>query len=265
MKRVALYFGSFNPVHRGHIALSEWVLGQGLCDEVVLIVSPHNPIKEYAELAPEFNRYEMCELACAESRYPDRIMVSAVEFTLEKPSYTINTLHFLKQNFGTQMQFSLLLGADNMAIFNRWVAHEEILRDYEIMVYPRNGYSLGEYADRVRFLSNAPMFDISATEIREAVGRGDSIADKVCPAVAKYIAEHRLWSPFSHIASLNDRIAATETPDASLLVERGMWHYRVGEYALALADFREALAADGENGEAKEFLKLTEEKLQDNR
>lgn len=265
MKRVALYFGSFNPVHCGHIALSEWVLEQGLCDEVVLIVSPHNPIKNYADLAPEFNRYEMCELACAESKYPDRILVSAVEFTLEKPSYTINTLHYLKQNFGTQMQFSLLLGADNMAIFDHWVAHDEILRDYEIMVYPRAGYALGKYADKIRYLADAPLFDISATKIREAVGRGESIADKVCPAVAKYISEHRLWSPATHIASLNDRIAATETPDVSLLVERGMWHYRVGEYVLALADFREALAADAENGEAKEFLKLTEEKLHNDR
>ena len=265
MKRVALYFGSFNPVHSGHIALAEWVIEQGLCDEVVLIVSPHNPIKDYAHLAPEFHRYEMCCLACAESKYPDKILVSAVEFTLPKPSYTINTLRYLKQNFGEQMQFAVLIGADNMEIFDRWVSHDEILRDYEVMVYPRNGYDAGKYADKVRYLADAPLFDIAATEIRQAVARGESIEGKVCPSVAKYIGEQGLWRPATHIASLNERIATAEEADASLLVERGMWHYRAGEYALALADFREAVAADAENSEAKEFLKITEEKLQDNR
>ena len=261
MKRVALYFGSFNPVHRGHIALAEWVLDCGLCDETVLIVSPHNPVKKSADLAPEFNRYEMCELACAESKHLDRILVSAVEFTLDKPSYTINTLRYLNRNFGAQMRFSLLIGADNMAIFDKWRAHDEILRDYEIMVYPRRGYADIKYADRVRYLADAPLFDISATAIRDAVGRGESIDDKVSPAVAKYIAEHRLWSPMSRIASLNESIAVTDTPDAALFVERGMWHYRIGEYALALADFRQVLATDAGCVEAKEFIEMTEQKL----
>ena len=115
MKRVALYFGSFNPIHKGHIALAEWVVEQGLCDELIFIVSPQNPLKEQKELAPEFSRYEMCEMACQASRYPDRIKVSAVEFVLEKPSYTINTLRYLRENFGAEMQFSILLGADNVS------------------------------------------------------------------------------------------------------------------------------------------------------
>ena len=86
MKNVLLYFGSFNPIHKGHIALAEWVVEQGLCDELIFIVSPQNPLKSSTELAPEFSRYEMCEMACSASRYPDRIKVSAVEFVLEKPS-----------------------------------------------------------------------------------------------------------------------------------------------------------------------------------
>ena len=82
MKSVALYFGSFNPIHKGHIALAEWVVEQGLCDELIFIVSPQNPLKSSTELAPEFSRYEMCEMACASSRYPEQIKVSAVEFVL---------------------------------------------------------------------------------------------------------------------------------------------------------------------------------------
>ena len=79
MKRVMLYFGSFNPVHRGHIALAEYVVGQGLCDEAVLVVSPQSPYKQAAELAPEMDRFEMAEIACAASKYPDRIKPSVVD------------------------------------------------------------------------------------------------------------------------------------------------------------------------------------------
>ena len=95
-----LYFGSFNPVHRGHIALAEYVVGQGLCDETVLVVSPQSPYKQAAELAPEMDRFEMAEIACAASKYPERIKPSVVEFLLPKPSYTIDTLRYLKENFG---------------------------------------------------------------------------------------------------------------------------------------------------------------------
>lgn len=111
MKRVMLYFGSFNPVHRGHIALAEYVVGQGLCDEAVLVVSPQSPYKQAAELAPEMDRFEMAEIACAASKYPERIKPSVVEFLLPKPSYTIDTLCYLKENFGSGMQFSILMAA----------------------------------------------------------------------------------------------------------------------------------------------------------
>ena len=115
MKRVMLYFGSFNPVHRGHIALAEYVVGQGLCDEAVLVVSPQSPYKQAAELAPEMDRFEMAEIACAASKYPERIKPSVVEFLLPKPSYTIDTLRYLKENFGSGMQFSILMGSDQIA------------------------------------------------------------------------------------------------------------------------------------------------------
>lgn len=193
MKKVLLYFGSFNPIHKGHIALAEWVVEQDLCDELIFIVSPQNPLKSSTELAPEFSRYEMCEMACASSRFPDRIKVSAVEFVLEKPSYTINTLRYLREQFGSQMEFSLLLGADNIECFDKWREYEEILRDYPLFVYPREGYSVEKFADKITFLANAPLFDFAATDIRKAITNDENFTDKVAPAVAKYIIQNRLY------------------------------------------------------------------------
>ena len=193
MKHVALYFGSFNPIHKGHIALAEWVVEQGLCDELIFIVSPQNPFKEQEGLAPEFSRYEMCELACKASRYPEQIKVSAVEFVLEKPSYTINTLRYLRENFGAEMKFSVLMGADNIENFDKWREYEEILRDYPLLVYPREGYSVEKFADKITFLSDAPLFDFAATDIRKMVAEGVDFRDKLSVEVANYITQNKLY------------------------------------------------------------------------
>lgn len=193
MKRVLLYFGSFNPVHRGHIALAEYAIENGVADEVILIVSPQNPHKQSADLAPEFSRYEMCTAACQASKYPEKILVSAVEFTLPRPSYTIDTLRFLTENFGDQMRFSILMGADNIENFDRWKEYEQILGNYPIFVYPRTGYSVEKFADKVTYLENAPLFDYSATDVREAFAAGKPIDTMVCKEVESYVKSNKLW------------------------------------------------------------------------
>ena len=109
-----LYFGSFNPIHNGHIALAEYVIEQGLCDMVTLIISPQSPYKLEAEQVAELARFEMAELACQGSKYPDRITPSAIEMLLEKPSYTINTLRYLEEVAGDRMEFSILMGGINL-------------------------------------------------------------------------------------------------------------------------------------------------------
>ena len=193
MRSILLYFGSFNPIHKGHIALAEWVVEQGLCDELIFIVSPQNPFKEQEGLAPEFSRYEMCELACKASRYPEQIKVSAVEFVLEKPSYTINTLRYLRENFGSEMKFSILMGADNIENFDKWREYEEIMRNYPLLVYPREGFSVEKFADNITFLENAPLFDFAATDIRTMIAKGEDFRDKLSAEVANYIIQNKLY------------------------------------------------------------------------
>ena len=193
MKRTLLYFGSFNPVHRGHIALAEYAIANDIADQVILIVSPQNPHKQSADLAAEFSRYEMCVAACQASKYPEQILVSAVEFTLPRPSYTIDTLRFLSENFGGSMSFSILMGADNIARFDQWKQYDQILAGYPIFVYPRPGYQVDKFADRVTYLADAPLFDFSATDVRKALLAGKPIGDMVCPEVERYIKSNKLW------------------------------------------------------------------------
>ena len=111
-KRMMLFFGSFNPVHNGHMALAEYAVERGLCDEVAMIISPQNPFKQSMDFAAEMDRYSMVEAACKNSRYPEQINPSIIEFLLEKPSYTINTLRHLTENYGDAMEFTILMCSD---------------------------------------------------------------------------------------------------------------------------------------------------------
>ena len=236
MKHVVLYFGSFNPVHRGHIALAEWVAEHVGCDEVVLVVSPKNPLKADDSLAPELNRFEMAELACARSRFPERIKPSVIEFLLEKPSYTIDTLRYLSRNYGGQMRFSVLLGADLVPQLERW-------RDY-----------------RITLLNEAPLCDFSSTEVRRALEQGDDASAMLTPEVLAYIREKRLWDPVRYAERLTERIGE-EPCNAALLVERGRWYYRRQEWGKALNDFNRALGIDPARDEARQYAEQIEEIL----
>lgn len=261
MKHVILYFGSFNPIHNGHIALAEYVLQQQLGDEVALIVSPQNPLKPAADLAPEMERFEMAEAACQSSAFPDRIRASLIEFLLEKPSYTIHTLRHLTAEYGTQMRFSLLMGADLLPQFPRWKDAEEILDNYPILVYPRRGFGPGEMAGRITWLADAPLLDFSSTDIRDRIERGASVDDMVPSSVARYICDKGLWTPAHRIATLTALIQA-HPDEADLYVARGKWHYRLNAWGDALNDFNRALAADPSHCEARQYAGMVQEILE---
>lgn len=259
-KRIILYFGSFNPIHRGHIALAEWVVEQVPCDELVLVVSPHNPLKESGDLAPELARFEMAELACAHSHYPERIKPSAIEFLLERPSYTIQTLRYLTENYGAQMEFSILMGADILPQLHRWRDYETLLAHYPIYVYPRTGYDEPLYEGQVVRLEGAPLCNYSSTEVRHTLETEGDASTMLTPEVATYIRDHRLWSPMAYLDRLNRQLMATPD-DVALRIARGRWYYRRNEWGKALNDFRHALTLRDDLGEVKQYVEQIEEIL----
>ena len=241
-----LYFGSFNPIHKGHIALAEYVLKEGLCDSVVLVVSPQNPMKQEVSLLPELTRFEMAEIACRESSFPARIQPSAVEFLLDRPSYTINTLRFLEENNGSEMEFSILMGADNLENLHRWREYEAILDAYSIFVYPRTGHTSGELLQRVHFLADAPVFDCSSTGIRNALANGQDASQWLAAGVADYIAKNGLFPR-------NDQLIESKT--------EGIAHFRRNEWGSALNSFRKALEAAPDDTESQQYITMIEDIL----
>ena len=167
MKKVAIFGGSFNPIHTGHIALAQAVQQQCGLDEVWLMVSPQNPLKRNdADLLDDSLRFEMAQKAL---EGVEGVKACDYEFHLPKPSYTWNTLQNLTKDY-PDYTFTLLIGGDNWAHFQRWRHWKDILRQYDIAVYPRGQY-VGTF--------DAPLFDVSSTDIRERVSKGLTISGLV--------------------------------------------------------------------------------------
>lgn len=186
--RIGLYFGSFNPIHNGHIGLANYLLTTDL-EEVWLIVSPHNPLKESTHLLDDQLRLEMARLAVKKS---PKIHVSDIEFGLPKPSYTIHTLDYLSTQY-PEHEFVLLIGADNAAMFDKWRAYETILSRFSVMVYPRTGFpNSSDKFPQMRFV-NAPLFDISSTDIRQRLQKGEDCSHLIPEKVLQFINEHNLY------------------------------------------------------------------------
>ena len=171
--RTAIFGGSFNPIHRGHIALADFVVQGGWTDEVWLLVSPQNPLKAAAGLLPEQLRLTLAQQA---TENYDRIKVSDFEFHLPRSSFTYKTLAALRESHPDR-SFQILIGADNWLCFDRWARHEELLRDYELLVYPREGYDIhtASLPPNVRFVP-APLFPFSSTQLREMLLRGEDLS-----------------------------------------------------------------------------------------
>lgn len=191
MTKTGLLFGSFNPVHTGHLIIAEYFVSSGLCDHVELVVSPQNPLKNIRHLAPENDRLAMARLAV---RGNPHVSVNAIEFTLPRPSYTSYTLSRLAARHPEQ-RYQLILGSDSLERFHEWKDWEQILHDYRLCVYRRPGYdgfSIGSHP-HVRVFDKVPQLYISATYIREQVRRGKSIRYLVPEPVRRYISQHDLF------------------------------------------------------------------------
>ncbi|MFK7970646.1 MAG: nicotinate (nicotinamide) nucleotide adenylyltransferase [Bacteroidia bacterium] len=188
---IGLFFGSFNPVHVGHLIIAEAALNHTDIDRCWMIVSPQNPFKKKANLLSEYNRLRMAELGIGDSV---RMKASNIEFRLPKPSYTIDTLTYLREKYPNHT-FSLIMGQDNLVHFHKWKNYEAILKHYNIIVYPRGKDTPETELDNHPNVSffKAPLLDISATYIRETIRSGKSIRYLVPEAVREYLEEIRAY------------------------------------------------------------------------
>lgn len=160
--RLGIFGGSFNPIHTGHIALAQAVLKQCALDEVWLMISPQNPLKQQADLLDDGLRLQMAQKAL---EGVEGVKACDYEFHLPKPSYTWNTLQHLSKDY-PDCRFYLLIGGDNWAHFERWRHWKDILRQYDVIVYPRDQY---------QGTVDVPLLPVSSTEIRQRVRAGESI------------------------------------------------------------------------------------------
>lgn len=166
MKRVGLFFGSFNPVHIGHLVIANYMANFTELEEVWFVVSPQNPFKEKKSLANMYDRLEMVNLAIENS---DKLRASDIEFHLPQPSYTIDTLTHLSERYPNH-EFVLIMGEDNLAGLHKWKNADILLRDYKIAVYPRPGYDGGKLKKHPSVtVTDTPLMELSSTFIRKAI------------------------------------------------------------------------------------------------
>ena len=200
MKRIGLFGGSFNPIHLGHTALAAYICEQGLVDEVWLMVSPQNPLKQDLTLLDENERLHMARLAVAP--YP-MLKACDFEFTLPRPSYTYHTLQSLRMAY-PDCEFSLIIGEDNWDNFHRWYRGEDIARETPIIVYPRNevenkekrvenGEGVSIFNFQLSILSNPPLLPYSSTEVRHLITQGQDASHMLHPEVYQYIKAKHLY------------------------------------------------------------------------
>lgn len=189
--KVGLYFGTFNPIHVGHLIIANHIVENSDLDQLWMVVTPHNPLKKKSGLLADYHRLQMVHLATEDY---DKIIPSDIEFKLPQPNYTVNTLAHLQEKF-PQHQFSLIMGEDNLKSLKKWKNYELILNDYHLYVYPR--ISTDEVPEE--FLNhpnihqvNAPIIELSSTFIRNSIKEQKNIKPMLDAKVWEYI-NHNLF------------------------------------------------------------------------
>lgn len=188
--KIGLFFGSFNPVHHGHMILANYMLEFTDLDKIWFVVSPHNPLKEKSSLLADHHRLEMVTRAIGD--HP-KLKASDIEFRLPQPSFTINTLAHLSEKY-PDVQFALIMGADNLQSLHKWKNYEQILEHYDIYVYPRPGVTNDELLKHQRVhVTEAPLMNISSTFIRQGIKAGKDMRYFVPTEAFQYLEEMHFY------------------------------------------------------------------------
>ena len=188
--KIGLYFGSFNPIHNGHLIIANHIVNFGDVDEVWFVISVQSPFKQKSSLIDNYDRLNLVELGIGNN---DKLKPCTIEFNLPTPNYTIDTLTYLKEQY-PKYDFSLIMGSDNLVSFNHWKNYDVILKYYKILVYMRPGF------EDVAFLNHpsvstmqAPLLEISASYIRKLIKEGKSVQYMVPDQVYKEIMNSQLF------------------------------------------------------------------------
>ena len=186
---IGLYFGSFNPIHIGHLIIANHVLNETNIERIWFIVSPQNPLKKSNSLLNEFDRLHMVRLAVQDD---NRMKCSDIEFNLSRPSFTTNTLAFLSEKY-PEHEFSIIMGSDSYRNLDKWKNFETIVSNYSIYVYKREGHQINKFWGQEPTILNAPLIQISATQIRDHVKTGKSIRYLVPEIVREEIETRKFY------------------------------------------------------------------------
>lgn len=186
---IGLYFGSFNPIHIGHLIIANHIVENADIDKIWFVVSPHNPLKDSHSLLNEYDRLHLVNLAIEGN---NKFRASNVEFHLPKPSYTIDTLTYLKEKFPLE-RFSVIMGADSFQNIQRWKNYEQLLANYPVIVYERPGFEIKETFGAKITRLQAPLLEVSSTYIRKQIKEHRSIRYLVPDKVMQYIDDSNYY------------------------------------------------------------------------
>lgn len=189
--KVGLYFGTYNPIHIGHLAIANYMVEFTDIDQLWFVVSPQNPHKTRKKLLDDYQRLEMVHRALAGD---DRLRASSIEFNLPKPSYTVDTLTYLKEQH-PNFDFTILMGSDNLENFHKWKNYEAIVENYGIIVYPRPGFDRSKIMEHknISIAEDAPLMEISASFIRRAIRNGKDVRHFIPSKTWEYLEEMNFY------------------------------------------------------------------------
>jgi len=189
--KIGLYFGSYNPIHIGHLAIANYLVEYTEIDQLWFVISPQNPFKKKSNLLDDYQRLEMAHRAVEGD---NRLRVSNIEFGMPKPSYTIDTLTYLKEQY-PKYDFKILMGSDNLESFHKWKNYESIVKNYGVIVYPRPGFDKSKVKlhKNISLAENVPLMEISSSFIRNAIHEDKDVRHFLPAKTWEYLEEMNFY------------------------------------------------------------------------